>query len=322
MSQFWQNLQARLQPAVPKENTRRAGEEVVQRLLLDRVDRRSPSCGRRWSAPSRRPRAGARSTGRAGRRAAGSRAGTGRTGCGRRRSACHQRAGRCSSGAGRRAPHQAIGSPFGELAHPVARQPQVVGPEVGRQPGLALERGEERRRLGQLLPDLRQEGGAAAAPFEDHAVDAGPQRGAAPRPRCARPAARAAPSSETSICSPANSSRAQRREARVVEGRGQRVARARPRPAARAASSRPMQPRSCAAHGAASRRWRPARSSAGCAGSGSGGQRRAPRRSRCARGTAARAQCGRRRRRRRFAPSPRIRRRWRAGARGSKAIAP
>ena len=38
MSQFWQNLQARLQPAVPNDSTRRAGQEVVERLLLDRVD--------------------------------------------------------------------------------------------------------------------------------------------------------------------------------------------------------------------------------------------------------------------------------------------
>ena len=38
MSQFWQNRQARLQPAVPKREDRRAGQEVVERLLLDRVD--------------------------------------------------------------------------------------------------------------------------------------------------------------------------------------------------------------------------------------------------------------------------------------------
>ena len=38
MSQFWQNLQPRLQPAVPNESTRRARQKMVQRLLLDRVD--------------------------------------------------------------------------------------------------------------------------------------------------------------------------------------------------------------------------------------------------------------------------------------------
>ena len=38
MSQFWQNLQARLQPAVPKREHAGAGVEVVERLLLDRVD--------------------------------------------------------------------------------------------------------------------------------------------------------------------------------------------------------------------------------------------------------------------------------------------
>ena len=41
MSQFWQNWQARLQPAVPNESTERAGQEVVERLLLDRVDAES-----------------------------------------------------------------------------------------------------------------------------------------------------------------------------------------------------------------------------------------------------------------------------------------
>ena len=37
MSEFWQNLQVRLQPAVPKE-IRGARQEVVERLLLDRVE--------------------------------------------------------------------------------------------------------------------------------------------------------------------------------------------------------------------------------------------------------------------------------------------
>jgi hypothetical protein len=38
MSQFWQNLQERLQPAVPKESTLDPGQEVEEGLLLDRVD--------------------------------------------------------------------------------------------------------------------------------------------------------------------------------------------------------------------------------------------------------------------------------------------
>ncbi len=38
MSQFWQKRQARLQPAVPNDSTARPGQEVVQRLLLDRID--------------------------------------------------------------------------------------------------------------------------------------------------------------------------------------------------------------------------------------------------------------------------------------------
>ena len=38
MSQFWQNLQPRLQPAVPNDRIVRAGQEVVERLLLDGID--------------------------------------------------------------------------------------------------------------------------------------------------------------------------------------------------------------------------------------------------------------------------------------------
>ena len=38
MSQFWQNRQARLQPGGAERQHRGAGQEVVQRLLLDRVD--------------------------------------------------------------------------------------------------------------------------------------------------------------------------------------------------------------------------------------------------------------------------------------------
>ncbi len=84
MSQFWQNLQARLQPAVPNESTDEPGIEVVQRLLLDRVDAeaRRAAVGRQHHRVARC--AGARSTVRAGRRAACSRAGRGRTACGRR----------------------------------------------------------------------------------------------------------------------------------------------------------------------------------------------------------------------------------------------
>ena len=45
-------------------------------------------------------------------------------------------------------------------------------PEVGRQPGLALQRVEELARLGERLPHLRQERRAMPAVLEDHAVDA------------------------------------------------------------------------------------------------------------------------------------------------------
>ena len=38
MSQFWQKRHARLQPAVPNDSTDGARQEVVERLLLDRVD--------------------------------------------------------------------------------------------------------------------------------------------------------------------------------------------------------------------------------------------------------------------------------------------
>ena len=38
MSQFWQNLQERLQPSVPNDRTGDPGQEMIERLLLDRVD--------------------------------------------------------------------------------------------------------------------------------------------------------------------------------------------------------------------------------------------------------------------------------------------
>ncbi len=38
ISQFWQNLHARLQPAVPNDSTLLPGIKVVERLFLDRVD--------------------------------------------------------------------------------------------------------------------------------------------------------------------------------------------------------------------------------------------------------------------------------------------
>jgi hypothetical protein len=41
MSQFWQNLHARLQPAVPNERIEVPGIEMVERLLLHRVDAES-----------------------------------------------------------------------------------------------------------------------------------------------------------------------------------------------------------------------------------------------------------------------------------------
>ena len=38
MSQFWQNLQPRLQPAVPNDRICVPGQKVVERLLLDGID--------------------------------------------------------------------------------------------------------------------------------------------------------------------------------------------------------------------------------------------------------------------------------------------
>ena len=85
MSQFWQNLQPRLQPAVPNESTGRPGQEVVQRLLLDRVDAEAarPPVRREddLAALARAHEAEAR----AAPRAAGTRAGRRRTGRARRR---------------------------------------------------------------------------------------------------------------------------------------------------------------------------------------------------------------------------------------------
>ena len=135
---------------------------------------------------------------------------------------CHQRAGWLE----RRhvvARVHAVRPRLRELAHAIARQPQVVMPEVGRKPGLALQRGQELGRQRQLLPHLRQEGGAAAAPFEQHAIDAGPQRRGAPRLRCARPRGCAGSSSETSISKLGELLDRQGFEARVAKCRRQRV---------------------------------------------------------------------------------------------------
>ncbi len=48
-------------------------------------------------------------------------------------------------------------------------------PEPGGQPRLALQRLEKSARLADRVPHLRQERRAAAAVFDSHAVDAGPQ---------------------------------------------------------------------------------------------------------------------------------------------------
>ena len=85
MSQFWQNRQARLQPAVPNDSTGVPGQEVVERLLLDGIDAEAAGAAVRGQHDLRRPRARARSTGRAGPRAACRPAGRRRTGRGRRR---------------------------------------------------------------------------------------------------------------------------------------------------------------------------------------------------------------------------------------------
>ena len=70
MSQFWQNLHARLQPAVPNDSTLVPGIEVVERLLLDRIDAeaRRPAVRREHHRVA--ARAGARSRCRADRRRA------------------------------------------------------------------------------------------------------------------------------------------------------------------------------------------------------------------------------------------------------------
>ena len=78
----------------------RAGIEVIERLLLDRIDAEARRAAVRREHHLRRPRAGARSTRRAGLRAAGSRADTGRTACGRPR-ACATSAPGYSAGVDR-----------------------------------------------------------------------------------------------------------------------------------------------------------------------------------------------------------------------------
>ena len=96
-------------------------------------------------------------------------------------------------------------------------------PEAGREAGLALQRADELARLGERLPDLRQERRPPAAPGEHDAVDAGAQllqqvvlAGDRQRHR--------APTAATPRCAVMSSSRAgERREARVAKRGGQRV---------------------------------------------------------------------------------------------------
>src|SRR4029077_21051697 len=111
----------------------------------------------------------ARNTRRAGLRAAGSRAGTGRTAV-FRPPACAT-SGRCRGFRARRSSTKLHLAP---LEHGVTLHP--AAPEVGvrSNPGLSLEVRDELLRIGQAFPDLRQEGRALALHtlFENEAVHA------------------------------------------------------------------------------------------------------------------------------------------------------
>jgi hypothetical protein len=61
--------------------------------------------------------------------------------------------------------------------HLVARDAHFFVPEIRRQAGLALQLLHELHRVGQAFPHLRQEGAAVAAVLEDDAVDAGDAAG-------------------------------------------------------------------------------------------------------------------------------------------------
>src|SRR5882672_8801604 len=107
---------------------------------------------------------------RAGLRAAGSRAGTGRTAASRPRA--------CATSGRRRVPLARRSSTklrFAPLEHGVTLHP--AAPDIGvlRNPGFLPEVCDELLRIGQALPDLRQEGRALAflAVFENDAVHAG-----------------------------------------------------------------------------------------------------------------------------------------------------
>ena len=123
----------------------RAGIEVIERLLLDRIDAEAGRRARRSSAPSRRLRAGARSRRRAGPRAAGSRADRGRTGCARRR--VDATSGPDENSWAQRRRFRLALLPLGDR---IAREAQVARPEVLAQSGLVLERGENGQVSGRV----------------------------------------------------------------------------------------------------------------------------------------------------------------------------
>ena len=110
-----------------------------------------------------------------------------------------------------------------ELVDRVARDANVRAPEVVGDACLALERAQEGAGLRQLLPDLRQERGAPPPAFEQHAVDAGPQHGQDRVLVRRRHAARAARAATLRSQVSAKLVARERREARIVERRGDGV---------------------------------------------------------------------------------------------------
>ena len=124
----------------------------------------------------------------------------------------------------------------------VARDPAAREPRVGREAGFLQQVGEEDALVGDVFPDLRQERGAPAVGFEDHAVlarlDLREQVGLVGEAQRLR---RRKQRHLDAALRPFGGGHG--REARVAERRGERVLR-HVLMSARAGSRLPMQPRS------------------------------------------------------------------------------
>src|SRR4051812_3092653 len=109
------------------------------------------------------------------------------------------------------------------LADGIAADPHLRRPEAAPEAGFAPEVVEEIAGVGELLPDLRQEGAAVLLAFEDDAVDAGAEE--PERLRLGSTGERRRRGEERDLDRDLPQLvRLDRREAGVVEGRGAGVA--------------------------------------------------------------------------------------------------